>query len=196
MLLEKLNKQRIILASGSPRRQELLKGLGISFEVVVPDVDESYPEHLRSSDIATYLSELKAMSFGPDLICGDCLVITADTIVWLEDRVLPKPRNRDEAIHILQQLSGKVHDVITGVTLRGPGKMISFFDDTRVFFKSLSNEEIAYYIDGYQPYDKAGAYGIQEWIGLAGIEKIEGSYYNVMGLPVQLLYQKLEEFIR
>jgi septum formation protein len=195
MLTEKIKKFRIILASGSPRRQELLRGLGLDFEVRVPDVEETYPDTLKHKDIAIYLSRLKAMSFMTEDICDNCLIIAADTIVWLEDKVLPKPRNRDHAVSILRQLSGKVHEVITGVTLRSEMKTTSFYSDTRVFFRALSQEEIIHYVDGYQPYDKAGAYGIQEWIGYIGIERIEGCYFNVVGLPVQKLYSELKRFV-
>ena len=195
MLADKLKKYRVILASGSPRRQELLKGLGIDFEVLVPDVEETYPSSLRQHEIALYLSQLKAASFHDDLFCGNCLVITADTIVWLEDRVLPKPGSREEAVSILRQLSGKAHDVITGVTLRTATGRHSFFSDTRVYFRELAMEEIGYYVDRYKPYDKAGAYGIQEWIGYAGIERIEGCYFNVVGLPVQMLYRELDRYL-
>lgn len=195
MVIEQLKEYRVILASGSPRRQELLKGMGIDFEVRVPQVDETYPATLRHSEIAVYLSQLKADSFGAELFCGNCLVITADTIVWLEDRVLPKPKDADDAISILRQLSGKVHDVITGVTLRTGGRTHSFFSDTRVWFKELSYEEMRYYVDMYQPLDKAGAYGIQEWIGYAGIERIEGCFFNVVGLPAPKLYTELDRFL-
>ena len=196
MLLEQLKNYRIILASGSPRRQQLLKELGLNFEARVPDVDEVYPEGLKHSEIAVYLSQLKANSFDAEDLCGNCLVIAADTIVWMDGKVLPKPKDAEEASSILNQLSGKVHGVITGVTLRNSSSSSSFFSKTRVYFKELTGEEIRYYIDVYKPFDKAGAYGIQEWIGYIGIEKIEGSYYNVMGLPVQMLYQKILEFIR
>lgn len=194
MLTEYLNKYRIILASGSPRRQELLKGLGIDFEIRVPDVEESYPEHLRHSDVAVYLSQLKANSFRVEELCGNCLVIAADTIVCLEDKILPKPANREEAIQMLKQLSGTVHDVITGVTLRSSSSSTSFFSNTRVYFKELAMDEIAHYVDHCKPYDKAGAYGIQEWIGHIGIRRIEGCYFNVVGLPVQKLYAELLRF--
>lgn len=194
MSLEGLNKYRIILASGSPRRQELLKGLGLAFEVTVPDVKESYPASLRHHEIAVYLSQLKAGAFKEELMCGNCLVITADTIVWLDNRVLAKPKDRWEALNMLRQLSGKAHDVITGVTLRSQSSSSSFFSDTRVYFRHLTDTEIEHYVDVYQPYDKAGAYGIQEWIGYIGIERIEGCYFNVVGLPVQKLYAELLKF--
>lgn len=196
MELDKLNNFRIILASASPRRQELLKGLGLTFEVKVTDVDEKFPPSLRHSEIAVYLSQLKANAFKEVDLCSNCLLITADTIVWQNNRILPKPRDREDAISILNQLSGDVHDVITGVTLKSKEKCTSFFSDTRVFFKELSQAEINHYVDVYKPYDKAGAYGIQEWIGFIGIEKIEGSYYNVMGLPVQQLYSELLRFVQ
>ncbi len=196
MLPEKIKNYRIILASGSPRRQELLRTLGLDFEIWATDVDENYPHGLRHSEIALYLSQLKANACDDALLCGNCLVIAADTIVWLDDRVLPKPGSRAEAVEILRQLSGRAHDVITAVTLRSHLKSTSFFADTRVFFKDLTPEEISYYVDAYQPYDKAGAYGIQEWIGAIGIERIEGCYFNVVGLPVQLLYAQLNDFLQ
>lgn len=196
MVAEQLKKYRIILASGSPRRQQLLKELGLDFEVRVMEVDETYPPGLKHSEIAVYLSRLKADAFRDADLCGNCLVITADTIVWLDDRVLPKPRDREDAIAILTELSGKAHDVITGVTLKSQSAATSFFSVTRVYFKHLAPEEIGYYVDVYKPFDKAGAYGIQEWIGFVGVERIEGSYYNVMGLPVQKLYTELLRFVQ
>lgn len=196
MILEKIKDYRIVLASGSPRRQQLLKNLGFNFDVRIPDVEESYPDDLQKDEIALFLSRLKANSFGQEELHGNCLLIAADTIVWLDGKVLPKPKDANEAYSMLSCLSGKAHDVITGVTLRSESKLYSFCSDTRVYFKELTEREIRYYVDVFKPFDKAGAYGIQEWIGYVGIEKIEGSYYNVMGLPVQMLYQKLGEFIR
>lgn len=195
MLNEKLRHKRVILASGSPRRQQLLKELGLTFDVRVPQVRETYPEHLKKQEIAIYLSELKANFFGVEEIGDNGILITADTIVWMRNRVLPKPADEKEAIDILNRLSGKAHDVITGVTIRTANKRFSFFSDTRVFFKVLTQDEIRYYIKVYRPFDKAGAYGIQEWIGKIGITKIEGSYYNVMGLPVAKLYCELDAFL-
>ncbi|MCB0804626.1 MAG: septum formation protein Maf [Bacteroidales bacterium] len=185
-------KYKIILASQSPRRQQLLKGLGLQFDVQPLDVDETWPAHLKHKEIAVYLSELKAHAF--DLsTCRNCLVITADTIVWLDQQVMPKPKDRDEAFAILSKLSGREHEVITGVTLRTTEKTESFCSITKVFFKELSEAEIDYYIREFQPFDKAGAYGVQEWIGFIGIDRIEGSYFNVVGLPVKELYDALEK---
>jgi len=196
MLTELKNKYKIILASQSPRRQQLLKELGLDFEVKPVNVEESYPASLRKKDIAIYLSELKAKSFNFDKLCKNCLVITADTIVLQEGQILPKPKDFDDAVRILQTLSGNMHEVITGVSLRTKNNLSSFHSVTKVYFKNLTPEEIQYYIEHYKPYDKAGAYGIQEWIGYIGIEKIEGSYFNVVGLPVQKLYVELKNFVK
>lgn len=196
MLLDELKNYRIILASGSPRRKQLLQELGLSFEVRVPQVDESYPDHLQKEEIAKYISRKKAYSFDEKDFTGRTILIAADTIVCLDQQVLAKPENRNEAYSMISLLSGNSHDVITGVTVRSESKSKTFCSETRVFFKHLSKKEIDYYIDVYKPYDKAGAYGIQEWIGYAGIERIEGSYFNVMGLPVQKLYERLENFIQ
>jgi len=195
MLREKLQNYRIILASQSPRRQELLKNLGLVFEVKPVQVDEVFPENLKHKDIALFLSELKANAYNVDNNCENCLIIAADTIVWQDNNILPKPKDEKEAYQILKTLSGDNHDVITGVTLRLKDKQHSFYSDTKVFFKDLTDEEINHYILVYRPFDKAGAYGIQEWIGYIGIEKIEGSYFNVMGLPVQKLYVELLKFV-
>lgn len=195
-MINQINKKyKIILASGSPRRQELLKELGLEFEVNPVNVEELFPEGLQKEEIAVYLSELKALAFDFSTLCENCLVITADTIVWLDDEILPKPKDTEEASLFLNKLSGKSHDVITGCTFRTKDKMRSFYSDTKVFFKTLTQTEIDYYIKNYEPFDKAGAYGIQEWIGLTGIEKIEGSYLNVVGLPVQKLYTELQKFL-
>ncbi len=195
MLDKKLSKYRVILASQSPRRRELLAGLGIDFEVMPLSVDESYPANLKCEEIALYLSELKAKAFDFKKGYQNSLLITADTIVWLDGEVLPKPKDRDDAVRILTKLSGEVHKVITGVTLKTKEKSRSFHSTTNVRFKKLTKEEIDYYIENFKPYDKAGAYGIQEWIGFIGIEKIEGSYFNVVGLPVQKVYTELLGFI-
>ena len=195
MLVEKLKDYKVILASQSPRRKKLLEDLGMKFETLPVDVDESYPSNLKAQEIALYLSQLKANAFNFDKLCENCLVIAADTIVWQDEQVLPKPNDEKDAIRILNLLSGKSHEVITGVTFRTTKKIHSFYTTTRVFFKHLSAEEIEYYIANYQPFDKAGAYGIQEWIGYIGIEKIEGSYFNVVGLPVQRLYTELLRFL-
>jgi len=196
MLQSLLQNYKVILASGSPRRQQLLKELGLTFEVSPLDIKESYPPHLKGSDIAIYLSELKARAFDFQNQSKECLVITADTIVWLDGQVLPKPKDEQEAFSILQKLSGKSHEVITGVSLRTNLNIRSFFSVTKVWFKNLSPREIQYYVTHFHPFDKAGAYGIQEWIGYIGIEKIEGSYFNVVGLPVQRLYTELIRFVQ
>ncbi len=195
MINAKLQDYRVILASQSPRRKELLAGLGIDFEVMPLSVDEFYPNNLKGEDIALYLSELKAKAFVFDNEYQNVLLITADTIVWLDGEVLPKPKDYNDAVRILTKLSGRVHKVITGVTLRTKEKMHSFHSTTKVWFKELTKEEIDHYINNYKPFDKAGAYGIQEWIGYIGIEKIEGSYFNVVGLPVQRVYVEILNFI-
>lgn len=182
-----------ILASKSPRRQELLRELGISFSVEILDVDESYPESLNREEIPVFLAELKAKPFSGKLTEND-LLITADTIVWLNGEVFGKPAGKQEAIEILQKLSDNEHQVISGVCLTSAQKQKSFFSVSNVRFKKLSDSEINFYIDEYKPYDKAGAYGIQEWIGYIGITHIEGSFFNVMGLPVQQLYTEILQF--
>ena len=186
-------KKEIILASKSPRRQQLLKDLGLDFQIVLKDVEEIYPPELKRDEVPMFLSKLKADAYVADLKPNQ-LVITSDTIVCLEDRIIGKPKDRDDAFHMLSDLSGKMHEVITAVTLTSLEKQVSFFVITEVYFKTLSNLEIDYYINEYKPYDKAGSYGIQEWIGYIGIEKIVGSYFNVMGLPVKELYDELERF--
>lgn len=195
MLIEKLEDYKIILASQSPRRKKLLEDLGLKFETLPVDVDESYPPNLIAEEIAIFLSQLKANAFNFDKFCENCLIITADTIVWQDGKSLSKPTDDKDASRILRLLSGNKHQVITGVTFRTTQKTHSFYASTNVYFKKLSSAEIAYYIEHFKPYDKAGAYGIQEWIGYIGIEKIEGSYFNVVGLPVQLLYTELLSFL-
>ncbi len=182
-----------ILASKSPRRKELLSGLGIPFNVMLSDVPEIFPDHLSVYEIPVFLAELKAKSFTGILHEND-LVITADTIVALDGKVLNKPADRDEARLMLQMLSGREHQVITGICLLSVSKQKSFYDVSGVVFKDLTESEIEYYLDHFKPYDKAGAYGIQEWIGLIGIKAIEGSYFNVVGLPVQKLYDEIRRF--
>jgi len=193
LLPEKLEDYKIILASQSPRRQLLLKGLDIPFTVIVKDVEEKFPEELKREEIALYLSELKAAAFDNE-IDDKTLVITADTIVWINNQVLSKPKDFDDAVSILTQLSGNMHEVITGVCLKTKAKTHTFYALTNVYFKKLSQKEIHYYVSNYKPYDKAGAYGAQEWIGYVAIEHIEGSYFNVMGLPTRLLYDELMKF--
>lgn len=182
-----------ILASKSPRRQELLTSLGIQFTVKTKEVEELYPGDLSKEQIPVYLAELKAKAFQNQLSSND-LLITADTIVCLENEVLGKPADYNEAFEMLSRLSGHEHQVITGVCLSSEQKNESFYAITNVQFKSLSEEEIGYYIREYKPFDKAGSYGIQEWIGCIGIRGIRGSFYNVMGLPVQKLYEHIVNF--
>lgn len=193
MSFETLKKYKLILASKSPRRQFLLKELGLNFEVRTKEVDESFPFQLKAQEIPLYLCEKKAEAFDEDLD-DNTIVITADTIVWVNGHVLNKPENYDDAVRMLNILSGKMHEVYTGVCLRSKNKTKSFFALTKVYFKKLTPEEIEYYIMNYNPYDKAGAYGAQEWIGYIAIEKIEGTYFNVMGLPVKELYEELLKF--
>ncbi|MCX6303141.1 MAG: Maf-like protein [Bacteroidia bacterium] len=194
MITDNLNKYRIILASRSPRRQQLLKQLGLRFKVVIKDFDESYPENLSGEKIAIYLAGQKARSFRNEISDNE-IVITADTIVWCNNQVLGKPADKEEARQMLRDLSGNTHEVITGVSLLSASKEKTFSVSTKVTFDNLSDEEIDYYIERFSPYDKAGAYGIQEWIGLAACSRIEGSYFNVVGLPVQRLYKELQLFI-
>lgn len=182
-----------ILASKSPRRQELLHSLGVDFQVITKEVDESFPENLKKEEIPVFLAELKAKHFLSDLKEND-LLITADTIVWFKGEVLGKPENRQEAIKTLQKLSGHEHQVISGVCLTSLKKQKSFYSISNVSFKHLSLDEIEYYVSEFKPFDKAGAYGIQEWIGFIGITHIEGSFYNVMGLPIQQLYTEIQKF--
>jgi septum formation protein len=182
-----------ILASKSPRRQELLLSLGVNFQVITGEVEETYPLNLNKEEIPVYLAELKSKSLIKNLKEND-LLITADTIVWLNGEVLGKPANKEEAVKILQKLSANEHQVITGVCLTSVHKQKSFFSISNVQFKNLSLPEIEYYVSEFSPLDKAGAYGIQEWIGYIGITRIEGSFYNVMGLPVQQLYTEILNF--
>lgn len=191
----KLN-YHIILASNSPRRRELLSGLGLDYEVrTLPGIDESYPETLQGEEIPVYISSQKASAYLGELKENE-LLITADTIVWLDGRVLGKPSDEEDACQMLRALSGKTHQVITGVTLATTTFQKSFASVSQVTFATLSDEEIKYYISRYHPMDKAGSYGVQEWIGFIGVERIEGSYFNVMGLPVQRLYRELKEIGR
>lgn len=185
---------RVVLASNSPRRKELLGGLGINFEVrTLKDIDESYPDTLKGEEIPMFISGKKAEAYRQTM-ADDELIITADTIVYDKGQVLGKPKSREEAISMLQQLSGHAHEVITGVSIVTKKKTIQFASTSKVFFSSLTDEEIMYYVDSYQPFDKAGAYGIQEWIGFVGVTRLEGSYFNVMGLPIQRLYTELKNF--
>lgn len=190
---KKMIMKHIILASNSPRRRELLAGLDLDFEVkVLPDIDESYPKDLPAAEVAGYISREKADSYRA-LIGEDDLVITADTVVIVGNEVLGKPKDADEARRMLHLISGRTHQVITGVCLLTTDKEHSFSVTTDVTFKQLSDDEITYYIEHYKPFDKAGAYGIQEWIGYIGVTSINGSYFNVMGLPVQRLWEEIKK---
>lgn len=179
----------IILASKSPRRQDLLRLMGIDFQVVLREVDESYPEELLPEEIAIYISEKKVLAF--DQVVENEIVITADTIVSLNGLILGKPENQNHAFEMLSALSGKRHDVITGVSLMKNHQVTSFYERSEVFFKELTEAQINFYISEYKPLDKAGAYGVQEWIGLVAVEKIQGSYTNIVGLPTHRLYEEL-----
>ncbi|WP_423148103.1 Maf family protein [Rubrolithibacter danxiaensis] len=186
------NLPPVILASKSPRRQQLLQLMNINFRVVLKEVDESYPENLSPTEIALYISEKKARAFDESIT--NEIVITADTIVSIDNQILGKPEGEEHAFEMLSLLSGKKHEVITGVSLLKATGIYSFYEVSEVFFKSLKPDQIRYYIQTCKPFDKAGAYGIQEWIGLVGIEKINGSYTNVVGLPTHKLYEELNAF--
>lgn len=190
-MLDNLEKYKVILASGSPRRRELMAGLGVNYEVrILPDVDESYPDTLQGEEIPLYIAKEKADAYIP-MMQLDELIITADTIVWLDGKVLGKPRDREDALQMLRTMSGRTHKVFTGVCITTTDWQRSFTAQTEVRFATLSEDEIIYYVDNFKPMDKAGAYGVQEWIGFIGVENISGSYYNIMGLPVQKLYREL-----
>ena len=192
----RLNERyKFILASQSPRRQMLLKEMGLQFSVFSKDIDEAFPPELKREEIPLYLSKLKARVHSEG-IDDNTIVIAADTIVWINHRALNKPANEAEAKEMLKELSGKMHEVATAVTICSNKKSKSFFALTNVYFKTLSDEEINYYVSTYKPLDKAGAYGAQEWIGYIAVEKIEGSYFNVMGLPVKELYEELLAFLK
>ena len=193
LMLDNLNKYKIILASASPRRRELLAGLDIPFEVrPLPGVDESFPSSLQGGDIPLYISKKKAEAYRSQM-AADELVITADTIVWLDGKPLGKPADAADARRMLEFMSGKSHSVFTGVTIITKDVMRSFVACSQVTFTQLTTEEMDYYIEKYRPMDKAGSYGVQEWIGYIGISGIDGSYFNVMGLPVQRLYNELKQ---
>ena len=195
LLHDKLKSYRLILASQSPRRRQLLSDAGIAFTLAERfECDETFPEDMPAEDVAEYLSVLKSEAYPQPLNEGDIL-LTADTVVVACGKILGKPADRDEAIEMISMLSGREHEVITGCTLRSLACRRSFSVSSKVHFRKLDREEIEYYIDHYRPYDKAGAYGIQEWIGYVGIEGIVGSFYNVMGLPVQRVYNELNEFV-
>ena len=189
MLKQKLNNYNVILASGSPRRQQFFRDLDIDFSIQLKEIEEIYPENLKGTAITDYLSNLKSDAFST--LNDNDLLITSDTIVWLEGKALGKPEDAKEAFTMLRAMSGKKHEVITSVCIRSNSFQKIISDITIVTFKELSDDEIYYYIKNYKPFDKAGAYGIQEWIGFIGIDKIEGSYFNVVGLPVHKLYKEL-----
>ena len=193
MLNKILHHKNIILASGSPRRQQFFKEMNLNFSILLKDVEEIYPNHLKAEEITNYLAELKANSFENELKENDILV-TSDTIVWLNGKALGKPKDDEDAFKMLQQLANQTHEVITSVCLKSVSKVDIFHCTTKVTFVALSDENIRYYLDHYKPFDKAGSYGIQDWIGLIGISKIEGSYTNVVGLPTEMLFQKLMHY--
>jgi len=189
MLAEKLKNYNIIIASGSPRRHNFFKEMGIDFTIEVKEIEELYPKHLKRAEITDYLSKLKATAFTG--LSENDILITSDTIVWQHDRPIEKPKDSEDAFNMIQSLSGTMHEVYTSVTFTGKNFQKTVHENTKVWFKDLSDEEINYYINTFNPFDKAGGYGIQEWIGYIGISKIEGSYNNVMGLPTHLIYESL-----
>lgn len=194
MLIGIPDNWHFILASRSPRREQLLRELGLDFRIIIKDYKEEYPENLSGSNIAEYLARQKAKQFKGEIADNE-VVITADTIVWCSNKTLNKPSDYNEAVETLRFMSGKTHNVITGITFFSNISEYTFSDTTKVTFDHLSEKEINYYVQEFKPFDKAGAYGIQEWIGLAGIISIEGSYFNVMGLPVQKLYSELKRYL-
>ena len=193
MLREKLNGYKIILASASPRRQQFFKDLDVDFEIRIREVEEVYPENLSAENITDFLAELKADAFTGEIKPNEIL-ITSDTIVWHGGKALGKPRDYNDAVRILESLSGETHEVITSVCIRTAQKSETFHDVTKVTFAHLSPDAISYYLSSHQPFDKAGAYGIQDWIGLTAVTKIDGSYTNVMGLPTEKVYHYLSNF--
>jgi len=194
MINKRFQDKHLILASASPRRQYLLKELGLDFEVLAPQVREDYPAGMTPEQIAVYLAELKAGNFDSSRFPDNTILITADTIVSIGNEILGKPRNYQEAVCMLEKLSGQRHDVITAVCLKSKSRQRTFHVLSSVYFKKLILEEIDYYIENFRPFDKAGGYGVQEWIGYIGITKIEGSFFNIMGLPVKELYEELLKF--
>ncbi|AIJ38388.1 septum formation protein Maf [Flavobacterium psychrophilum] len=187
MLRKKFENTKIILASGSPRRQEFFKNLDLDFEVRLKEIEEIFPKTLQSLEITDYLAKLKASAFDGDLLQNE-LLVTSDTLVWLQNEALGKPKDYDDAFAMLQKLSNQTHEVITSVCFKTKNKTEIINDITQVTFGTLSDEAIKYYLDNYKPFDKAGSYGIQEWIGLIGITNIHGSYTNVVGLPTEKVY--------
>ena len=194
MIQKRFENHHLILASQSPRRHYLLKELGLHFEIRTTNIPERYPDNLTPGQIAVFLAELKAESLDTQRLDPKAIIISADTIVCIENEILGKPGNYEEAVSMLLKLSGKKHEVITAVCLKSKNKRKTFSVTSSVYFKELSMEEIDYYIENFQPFDKAGGYGIQEWIGYIGISKIEGSYFNIMGLPVKEFYEELLGF--
>ncbi len=192
-MLENLKKYKIVLGSASPRRQELLRGINLNFEVIPMDVEESYPPYLTGVEIPMYLAEKKADAY-KSMLDDELMVITADTIVFLDGKVLGKPVDKADAFKMLQRLSGKTHQVITGVCISTNLRRRTFHTISEVKFARLNDSEIEYYLEHYAPYDKAGSYGVQEWIGFIAVENINGSYFNVMGLPIQRLYNELKRW--
>lgn len=191
--LENIQHYKIVLASNSPRRRELLSGLNLEYTVrVLPDIDESYPDTLKGEEIPIYISREKAEAYRNSM-AEDELIITADTVVCINEKVLGKPQTLEEAKEMLRELSGKTHQVITGVCLMTRDLQRTFSATTQVTFDVLTEDEIEFYVEKFRPLDKAGAYGVQEWIGFVGVSRLEGSYFNVMGLPVQRLYQELKK---
>lgn len=190
MLATKLQKYKLILASGSPRRQQFFKDLDLDFEIRLKEIEEIFPPELKAEEITNYLAKLKASAFEGELNDNEIL-ITSDTIVWYENKALGKPKDAQDAFEILKSLSNATHEVITSVCFKTTTKSTVLFEVTKVTFNVLSDEAIQYYIENYKPFDKAGAYGIQEWIGFVGVSKIEGSYANVMGMPTDKVYEYL-----
>lgn len=189
-----LKDYKIILASGSPRRQQFFKDFDLPFEIRLKEIEEIYPDNLKAEEITNYLAKLKAKAFEGELADNEIL-ITSDTLVWLNDKALGKPKDYDDAFQILKSLSNQTHEVITSVCFKTTTKTETIFEITKVSFRELSDDSIRYYLDNYKPFDKAGAYGIQEWIGLIGIHKIEGSYTNVVGLPTEKVYTYLTSYL-
>jgi|TARA_B110000116_G_scaffold113375_1_gene98497 septum formation protein len=189
MLRNKLSNYNLILASGSPRRQHFFKELDVPFTIEIKEVNEIYPNHLKAAEITDYLADLKSKCF-TNLKSND-LLITSDTIVWFEEKALEKPKNKEDAFNMLKKMSGKQHSVYTSISIKSSFFQKIFHDETIVEFEEFTDEEINYYLEKFSPYDKAGSYGIQDWIGLVGVKKIIGSYFNVMGLPVHKLYKEL-----
>jgi len=196
MLSNFLKDYKLILASNSPRRMLLLSEMGLDFELMVREIEEVFPQELNPEEAAIYLAKNKASAFKAEELLPNKIIITADTVVALGDLILGKPEDKKDAVKILESLSARSHDVITGICIKSANKTHAFAASTKVYFKELSSEEIEFYIDNFKPYDKAGAYGIQEWIGHVAIERIEGSYFNVMGLPTHVLYEELMRFLK